>query len=165
MDSIPIPDQDVVSLDRFAPDVEGLRILMVNVYALSRPEGGWMLVDTGLPYSHGRIRRWAEERLGAPPDSILLTHGHFDHTGAVEQLAREWDVPVYVHPLELPYVTGQSDYPPPDPLVGGGLMSLVSKLYPRSPVNLGSRASLLPENGSVPGFPEWQWLHTPGHTV
>jgi len=65
----------------------------------------------------------------------------------------------------MPYVTGQKEYPPPDPSVGGGLMALMSRLYPRGPVNLGDRVRELPSDGSVPNFPEWQWLHTPGHSV
>jgi glyoxylase-like metal-dependent hydrolase (beta-lactamase superfamily II) len=166
MDKIPIPEQDIVPFEGIAPGVTGLRVLMVNAYAVSRGSGHWMLVDTGLAHSQGRIRRWVEDQFGKDtrPAFILLTHGHFDHTGTVEELAAEWDVPVYVHPREAPYVTGKSEYPPPDPTVGGGLMSLLSRLYPRGPVNLGSRAQLLPSDGTVPGFPDWKWIHTPGHT-
>ena len=167
MDKIPIPDQDVVPLENIAPDLAGLRILIVNVYAISRSPNEWALVDCGLPHSSGRIRRWSESHFGenARPESIILTHGHFDHTGSVEELAEEWDVPVYVHPAELPYVTGETEYPPPDPFVGGGLMALVSKVYPRGPVDLRPRVRVLPSDGSLPGFSEWRWLHTPGHTV
>ncbi|HEX3878712.1 MAG TPA: MBL fold metallo-hydrolase [Bryobacteraceae bacterium] len=166
MDKIPIPEQDVVALDSVGSDVSGLRVLIVNVFAIARPSGEWMLVDCGLPHQDSRIRRWTEEQFGkgARPEAILLTHGHSDHTGSVEDLASQWDVPVYAHPLELPYVTGQKSYPPPDPSVGGGLMSLLSKLFPRDPVDLGSRARPLPESGEVPAFPEWRWIHTPGHT-
>ena len=72
----------------------------------------------------------------ARPQAIILTHGHFDHTGAVEELLKNWDVPVYAHPREMPYLTGQIKYPPPDPGVGGGLMSFISPLYPRGPVDI-----------------------------
>jgi len=30
-------------------------------------------------------------------EKILLTHGHFDHTGGIEALRRELDIPVYIH--------------------------------------------------------------------
>ena len=40
---------------------------------------------------------------------------------------------------ELPYVTGERAYPPPDPSVGGGLMARMSRLYPRHPIDLGPR--------------------------
>lgn len=32
--------------------------------------------------------------LGAKPEAILLTHGHFDHIGAVDALRRQYDIPV-----------------------------------------------------------------------
>lgn len=30
-------------------------------------------------------------------DAILLTHGHFDHTGAVDQLTKALEIPYYIH--------------------------------------------------------------------
>jgi hypothetical protein len=51
------------------------------------------------------------EREGARPAAIVMTHGHFDHVGALASLAERWDVPIYAHPLELPYLDGRSSYP------------------------------------------------------
>lgn len=34
---------------------------------------------------------------GYTPVAILLTHGHFDHIMGVEELAAQFDIPVYVH--------------------------------------------------------------------
>jgi glyoxylase-like metal-dependent hydrolase (beta-lactamase superfamily II) len=94
----------------------------------------------------------------------VLTHGHFDHVGALETLSGEWDVPVYAHRLEHPYLNGMASYPPADPSVGGGLMALLSPLFPTKPVNVGPRLRELPEDGSIPGMPGWQWLRTAGHS-
>ena len=143
--------------------------VMVNVYFVGPPgagDRGWVLVDAGMPGSADRITRAAEARfgLGSRPAAIVLTHGHFDHVGALEQLAGHWDAPVYAHPLELPYLTGRSAYPPPDPSVGGGLVSALSWSFPRGPINLGDRVKPLPTDGSVPGLPGWRWVFTPGHT-
>ncbi len=156
-----------MSFEDIGPDIYGLRVLIVNVYAISRENSDWILIDCGLPHFHDKIHRWTEERFGrgSSPSSIVLTHGHFDHVGSAEELAAEWDVPVYAHPLEMPYVTGKSEYPPPDPDVGGGLMASFARLYPRGPVDLSSWIRPLPDDGRVPGFPDWRWIHTPGHTV
>ena len=114
-----------------APDVADVAYLaqpIVNVYAVGTPGAGdrsWVLVDAGLPGTAEQIARAAEEYFGpgARPAAIVLTHGHFDHRGGLRELAERWDVPVYAHELELPYLTGRSDYPPPDPTVGGGGMA------------------------------------------
>lgn len=152
------------------PDLALLRLMIVNV-VLAGPrhagDRGWVLVDAGLPAMRGRIEAAAEARFGtgARPAAIVMTHAHFDHTGVLEDLARDWDAPVYAHPLERPYLDGTAAYPPPDPKVGGGVMSLMSPLFPRGPVDVSGRLRDLPADGSVPFMPGWRWIHTPGHAV
>lgn len=165
MDTIPLPFYELAALDDIARGVKGLRILFVNVFTIASPEGGWTLVDTGLYLSGGKIKDWTESLFGknSRPNSIILTHGHFDHIGAVKELSAEWNVPVYAHAAELPYLTGAAKYPAPDPSVGGGLMAAMSPIYPRTSVNLSGKVQPLPVDGSVPGAPGWRWLHTPGH--
>jgi glyoxylase-like metal-dependent hydrolase (beta-lactamase superfamily II) len=137
--------------------------LMSNVFFLEQ-SGQWVLVDAGLPGYSAAIRREASRLFSTPPAAILLTHGHFDHVGSVDVLSRAWRVPVYAHPLEMPYLTGRSAYPPPDPTVGGGTQSWFAPLMPRGPIDLGTRTRMLPPAGAVPVLDEWQWVATPGHT-
>ncbi|HEX4065838.1 MAG TPA: MBL fold metallo-hydrolase [Acidobacteriaceae bacterium] len=167
MAAISIPDEDVIPLPRVADDLRGLRILFVNVYGVSHTPGTttWTLVDAGLPFSASYIRSWAKEQFGTPPSAIVLTHGHFDHVSTARELAETWQIPVYAHPLEFPYLTGQKSYPAPHVGAGGGLMSLLSPLYPRGPVDLGDRLRALPADGEpTAALPGWQVIHTPGHT-
>lgn len=165
MEGIDLSADTVVPLDTVASGVSGLRVVLVNVFAIRGPKG-WWLVDAGLSGAAGRIRRWAFEHAGeGPPQGILLTHAHFDHVGALEALLDTWDVPVYAHVEELPYLTGALDYPPPDPSVGGGLMARMAALFPRDAIDITTRVRALPVDGSIPGLPGWQWHHTPGHTA
>ncbi|MGA8025892.1 MAG: MBL fold metallo-hydrolase [Bryobacteraceae bacterium] len=165
MDAIALPEYEVVPLDYLAPGIAGVRILFVNVFAITAPDAGWTLIDGGLYLSGGKIKSWAEKHFGegTKPNAIILTHGHFDHVGALKSLLEDWDVPIYAHPDEFPYLTGKVKYPPPDPTVGGGLMAAMSPLYPRTSVDLSGRVQPLPPDGSVPTLPGWQYIHTPGH--
>lgn len=150
-----------------AADIAYRRLAFVNVVFVGTPgQSGWVLVDAGIPGMTARIADAARERFGdVPPRAIVMTHGHFDHVGVLETLAAQWDVPVYAHALERPYLDGSASYPKADPGAGGGLMTLLSPLYPRSPVNVGARLHDLPADGTVPAMAGWRWLHTPGHSV
>lgn len=151
------------------PELAYLRCLLANVVFIGPPDAGdrgWVLVDAGVMGSKAFIERAAAQRFGndAPPACILLTHGHFDHVGVLESLAAEWDTPIYAHVLEHPYLDGSTSYPDPDPSVGGGLMSRLSRFYPTKPVDVSGCLMPLPANGEVPDLPGWRWLHTPGHS-
>ena len=149
-----------------APDVLRVRTILVNLYII-RTRTSWVLVDAGLRGHAQSIAAAARAFTGtsSPPSAIVLTHGHFDHIGSLAELLRRWDVPVYAHRLERPYLTGESPYPPPDPLVGRGSMALMSRLYPRSPIDISGRLESLPEDGSIPHMDGWRWEFTPGHTA
>jgi len=125
-----------------------------------------VLIDAGIPGRTGSILRGVAERIGegARPAAIILTHGHFDHVGALPKLAERWDVPIFAHELELPFLNGRASYPPPDPTVGGGLMAKMAGMYPRGPIDVSRWLDVLPADGTVPAMPGWKWIHTPGHT-
>lgn len=151
---------------QIADGVLFLRTILANLY-LVRTDSGWVLVDAGLSGHAEDIRSAARTFVGsdAPPAAIVLTHAHFDHVGSLQALLESWHVPVFAHLLERPYLTGRSPYPPPDPLVGRGLMALASRLYPRGPIDVSANLEFLPDGGDVPAMPGWRWVATPGHTA
>lgn len=156
----------VKGLFEVVPGVWGIKDLFVNMYFIrDRGTNRWILLDAGLKTSGHRIKAVAQQLFpdNPVPTAIVLTHAHFDHVGALQELLTAWNVPVYAHPLEAPYLTGKSSYPPPDPTVGGGLMAAIAGLYPKGPVNIGKALRPLPADKSIPGLPDWSYLHTPGH--
>lgn len=71
-------------------------------------------------------------RLSLRLEAILLTHGHFDHVGAVAALKRKTGAKVYAHPSEVPsmrmasrqgamFGVAADDAPEPDVLLSGGM--------------------------------------------
>ena len=149
-----------------APGVWGKKDLFVNYYIIQDNESQtWYLVDAGLKWSASNIKDLAADLFGkdSKPAGLILTHGHFDHVGALHSLLEDWDVPVYAHYLEMPYLTGVSSYPPADPTVGGGMMSAMAWMYPRGPIDIENYLQVLPDNNTIPGLSEWKYLHTPGH--
>lgn len=150
-----------------AQGVWRLKDKFVNVFLIQNNKNSdWVLVDAGLPGSAQKIKQMIAEVIspGAIPSAIILTHGHFDHRGSLEELAEEWQIPVYAHHMELPYLNGKSSYPPADPTVGGGALASLSFTYPNKPINIEKHLKELPEDGTIPELKGWSWIHTPGHT-
>lgn len=112
----------------------------VNCTILSSGGKAW-IVDPGR--EGARIAQLLEQR-GLEPAGILLTHGHFDHIGAIGELQEKWPaLPVYVHPADVPVLTHPLNCFPPD--------------YPAiaAPKNIADARSL-PE--------PMRTIETPGHT-
>src|SRR5690606_34007259 len=141
-------------------------VQIVNIHMIGHPtDEEFVLIDAGMPKSADMIQKAVEERFGenSQPKATILTHGHFDHVGAIIELIERWKVPIYAHELEMPYLTGQKNYPKPDATVEGRLVAQMSPIFPNDPINLGDYVQVLPSDGTVPDLPEFKWIHTPGH--
>ncbi|GMA56390.1 MBL fold metallo-hydrolase [Alicyclobacillus sacchari] len=153
---------------RVVNDVLFLTTQIVNVIYVDSGSDGrqFTLIDAGVPNAADEIINLAERHFGAHarPNALILTHGHFDHVGSILELIEHWGMPVYAHHDELPFLQGKSDYPSADPEAASGLIAKLSPTFPNQGIDLDNHVQALPEDGSVPGMPEWHWIHTPGHT-
>lgn len=151
---------------KVADGVWGMKDIFVNIYMIENPaDKTWVLVDAGLKTTGTKIKMMAREIFAdnPVPSCIILTHAHFDHVGSLQELASQWNVPVYAHYLELPYLTRQSEYAPPDPSVGGGMMARMSFVFPEKPVDMSGKVTALPSIDELPFLWGWRYIHTPGH--
>lgn len=113
---------------------------MTNCYIL-RQEGSdkCLIIDPG--YEAGRILAFMQEK-HLEPEAILLTHGHFDHVGAVGDIAAETDCDVYISAADLSL----------PPMITNGKL-FYTHTYPASgTLNLaGLTLRILPTPGHTPG--------------
>jgi glyoxylase-like metal-dependent hydrolase (beta-lactamase superfamily II) len=113
-----------------------------------------VIVDPGPESSHQTL----VEAVEAPPESILLTHIHFDHAGAAGALVRRWpDVEVWVHERGAPHLIDPSR-----------LTASATRLYGDDMKRLWGEVIAVPEanlrvltGGESIG--PWRVEYTPGH--
>jgi len=163
--AIPMTSVNSGKIREVAPDVAYYTNQIVNLVMIGHPGNDWVLIDAGMPKSANDIKEAANNRFeGRPPKAIILTHGHFDHVGSIVDLILDWNVKVYAHPDEFPFLTGQQAYPEPDTSVEGGMLAKISSIYPNEPIDIHEALEMLTPGGSVPHLPGWQWIHVPGHS-
>lgn len=74
-----------------------LGIMQTNCYIVENEDGKCLLFDPG---SDGtKLIQWLQEKK-LQPLAILLTHAHFDHIGAVDEVREFYTIPVYLHEKE-----------------------------------------------------------------
>lgn len=109
--------------------------VQTNCYFIADQDKNCLIIDPG---EEGKKIVEYVEREGLTPVAIFLTHGHFDHIGAVDAVRDAFGVPVYIHELEQhtltdPKENGSTRYPglplvknrPADYLVSGaGVMEI-----------------------------------------
>ena len=110
--------------------IHGVPPLYTNTFLIITNAKHGILIDAA---AEPGVYLKALDEAGATLTHILLTHGHYDHTGAVAELSARWPgVPVYLNHRDqcgddaylrqlFPPVPGAKDYGEGDTLSVGGL--------------------------------------------
>lgn len=123
--------------------------LQTNCYLLIKENNDCLIIDPG-----GEAAKLTkildEEKL--TPKAILLTHAHFDHIGAVDEVREKYQIPVYIHEKEKDWLV--------DPALNGSArfqMGGAIRLQPADELFTKEQAV------EIAGFP-FNVLETPGHS-
>lgn len=87
--------------------------VQTNCYFIKDEHQNCLVIDPG---EEGQKIIQYIEKAGLKPVAIFLTHGHFDHIGAVDAVRDEFNIPVYIHEKEQhtltdPQENGSTRYP------------------------------------------------------
>jgi len=141
MNSEKIYVRDFMNIERFE-----VGPLLTNCYlAVCEITGESVLIDPG------SISRKLEESIkNSQLKVILLTHGHFDHIGGLNEILKFIKAPVLIHKLDAPMLT--------DPLLNASYMMGIEYRTVEA-------SSLLSHGDTITcGESILNVLHTPGHT-
>ncbi len=120
--------------------------MQVNCFLLTDPDTQQsVIVDPGA--EPATIIAAAEK---GKPVAVLLTHGHFDHIGAVDEVCAQFGIPLYIHETDIPKLTDPSQS-------GGHLLGIEVRVH-TVPTSLKDDQIL-----SLGGM-NITVLHTPGHS-
>jgi glyoxylase-like metal-dependent hydrolase (beta-lactamase superfamily II) len=120
---------------------------------------GYLLVDSGpAEFSGEMVKAVSRATGGKGPKAVIITHAHPAHVGGLMALRLAWNVPVFCHKQELPYLSGKLsiyDVHSTNPIFW------IKKLL-MEPVHWGVREARSVRQGET--FLGATVLHLPGHT-
>ncbi|HKW78647.1 MAG TPA: MBL fold metallo-hydrolase [Candidatus Limnocylindria bacterium] len=139
-----------------APNIHAVRVIGANAFLIVEDEV--TLIDAGHRGSLNMVRRYMQH-VGRPMSDItriVCTHGHPDHIGGVEEIARVSGAQVLMHPADMERLrirlrdVFSSGRPAP-----GAIIAYLTRAPEASPVGDGD---------VIPALGGMQVVHTPGHT-
>ncbi|MBS4191282.1 MBL fold metallo-hydrolase [Bacillus sp. FJAT-49705] len=123
--------------------------LQTNCYVLSKKDNSCLIFDPG--EESDKLSDFIS-RNQLKPHAIILTHAHFDHIGAVEDIKEEFGIPVYIHKKEADWLL--------DPALNGSLRYEMIKNVSGKPADY----FISEEQEMTIGDFTFQILETPGHS-
>ncbi|QOY36113.1 MBL fold metallo-hydrolase [Anaerobacillus isosaccharinicus] len=123
--------------------------LQTNAYVLYNENKEAVIFDPG--GEGDKLNKWLKSE-GLSPIAILLTHAHFDHIGAVDEVRDHWEIPVYLHKKEKEWLA--------DPKKNGSALFMGVNA-----IKVKSADFLIKEEGKLEiGSFIFDVLETPGHS-
>jgi hydroxyacylglutathione hydrolase len=123
--------------------------IQTNAYIIENDNREAIIVDPGEEFH--KIKTFInEQRLN--PVAVLLTHAHFDHIGALDEVRKEWQIPAFLHKNETDWIT--------DPEKNGSLHFPLTKDLSLNPVE---KVIEGPGPLTIQSF-SFDVLETPGHS-
>ncbi|WP_449621321.1 MBL fold metallo-hydrolase [Robertmurraya sp. Marseille-Q9965] len=122
--------------------------LQTNCYIVADDKKNCLIFDPG---EEGKklVNRLEQRKL--KPQAILLTHAHFDHIGAVDDIRNKYNIPVYIHNNEKNWLM--------DPSLNG------SQLFMMGPIRAKQADQLITSEGEMTvGDFTFEVFETPGHS-
>lgn len=103
------------------------------------------------------------QKAGPRVAGFVLTHGHFDHVGALPFLHKAFpDAPIAIHSGDAAYLGPAAGRLHIEDFTALDLADYVEQTLDGNP--LPEATVLLADGGVLPFAPEWKILHTPGHS-
>ncbi len=121
-----------------------LGMLQTNCYIVEDDAKRALIIDPGAKAE--RIMAFLEKE-EIVPAAIVLTHGHFDHIGAVDELHRHYQIPVYMHEDDHELVSQPSK-----------VSRATHRIHISSPIHFVTEGKM-----NLHGF-DVEFIHAPGHT-
>lgn len=109
--------------------------------------GEGIIIDPG---AEGEVVEAFLTREAIKPIAILLTHAHFDHIGAVDQLRKSYDIPLYIHEDEKTWLS--------NPNLNGSARLI------GAPIQISTADHFLKQGPMQLGAFEFEVIRTPGHS-
>ena len=125
--------------------------IQTNCYIVSNKNKECLIFDPG--EEAGRVIKEIRSK-GLKPLAVLLTHTHFDHIGAVDEVRKAFNLPLYVHESEVSWLA--------DPLKNGsGKYAELPNYIVKAPDD---EHILRTESPLTIGAFTCKVAHTPGHS-
>lgn len=132
--------------------------LSVNTYLYNYSENKIAVIDPG---SESRRIIESIKQMNFTPTCIILTHGHFDHIGAVKEIKDNYNIPVYVHAEDAKYL-GEKGYNVHKEMLES--MGMIGDYYMNIYYTETPEADYKVKNSDTIGETGLMVLHTPGHS-